>query len=295
MSEKKWYKLIYKQVQPIHIGLGRFGVLGETRIFIPGWTMWGALTVAYNIQEGVKLDNNEDLFKEISNFFPAFYDNGKLIELKPCFHKGEFKYGYYEDGELICKDNDTKVFSEREFRAKFCDVLMSTAVLPISRQAMDASLHELEFILPAMKADVKKDDENFVRQLYWIGYVKVNENFNEFPKHIFIGGDRRYGYGLLEFEDKKPADNEEAQNPKLWYFDYNLVKNLEIEAHSQIELLPEFNFISGEKEKNYKANLENTGYYYMPGHNLVANNNQHRFYKGKIKEKPITASVLRPL
>ncbi len=51
-SEKKWYKLVFKQIQPIHIGMGSYGVINETRIFIPGWTMWGALTKAYNLKMG---------------------------------------------------------------------------------------------------------------------------------------------------------------------------------------------------------------------------------------------------
>ncbi len=44
-----WYKLVFKQNQPIHIGYIDWGVVNETQIFIPGWTMWGALTKAYNI------------------------------------------------------------------------------------------------------------------------------------------------------------------------------------------------------------------------------------------------------
>lgn len=47
MSEQ-WYKLIFQQIQTMHIEIGSYGVVNETRFFIPGYTMWGALTKAYN-------------------------------------------------------------------------------------------------------------------------------------------------------------------------------------------------------------------------------------------------------
>ncbi len=264
--EKKWHKLIYKQVQPIHIGQGRFGVLGETRIFIPGWTMWGALTKAYNLQVEAKLNENQGLFEEISNFFPATDTAGENI-LLPKFQNGEFYLGN---------------FSEQEFRAKFCGVVQSTAVMPISRQAMDASLHEIEVIYPKMKNEVKDASDIYIDQLYWVGYVKVEGEISDFLTKIFVGGDRRYSLGLMEFISKQEVAEHEAKNPKLWYIDYDLVKDNDKEHHGQLELLPEFEFIRGEREKNYKVNLEHTGYFYMPGHKFE--NIQGKYYKGKIKE-----------
>lgn len=44
----KWYKLVFKQNQPIHIGSTKWGIVNKTEIFIPGWTMWGALTKTFN-------------------------------------------------------------------------------------------------------------------------------------------------------------------------------------------------------------------------------------------------------
>lgn len=65
-NNKEWHKLVFKQVQPIHIGTGSYGVMNETRIFIPGWTMWGSLTKAYNLEMGSDLSENQDLFENIS-------------------------------------------------------------------------------------------------------------------------------------------------------------------------------------------------------------------------------------
>ena len=119
MSDKQWYKLIFKQVQSIHIGAGNYGVVNETRVFIPGWTMWGALTKAYGIAHGWKnndwgSESNQKIFENISCFYPAFKNGDDFEILFPQFKNGEFYLGDY---------------SEDEFRAKFVDTFVSTVQL----------------------------------------------------------------------------------------------------------------------------------------------------------------------
>ena len=154
MSGKKWYKLIFRQVQPIHIGSGSYGVINETRIFIPGWTMWGALTKAHNLENEKDLSDNQELFKNISCFYPAFKNSNDFDILFPKFEDGEFCLGEY---------------TEDKFRAKFVDTFMSTAIDSFSNTALDDSLHELNVILPGAKADFVEDDKE--KQLYWVGVV----------------------------------------------------------------------------------------------------------------------------
>lgn len=145
-----WYKLVFKQNQPIHIGYIDWGVVNETQIFIPGWTMWGALTKAYNVCNKKSLSDNKDLFETITCFYPCFNSDGNEV-LFP-----EYKYGeFYLGGS-----------SEDRFRLEFVDVFISTAVYPHSRQAVENSLHEIEYILPKSKKIKPKDSP---KQLYcWI-------------------------------------------------------------------------------------------------------------------------------
>ena len=133
-----WYKLVLEQEQPIHIGYKRYGVLAETRIFIPGQTIWGALTKAYNLMKGENLDNNQKLFEQITCFYPSF--DGNTI-LEPNFEKGEFHLGK---------------ISEKEFRLLFVDSFTSTSILSETRTAKDESLHEIEYILPKPKCEILK-------------------------------------------------------------------------------------------------------------------------------------------
>ena len=242
----EWYKLVFKQNQPIHVGSAKWGVVNETDIFIPGSTMWGALTNLYLQDKKSEINTNGEnklkeigkYFETISNFFPSF--DGKT-PLQPTYQKGEFGY--------FCKYKE-EFISEDEFRFRFVDTLVQTAIEPITREAKDESLHEIDYILPKPKQKL----ENFKDSLYWVGVIQINnglENFLKGIKNIFVGADVRYGYGELELikceslekEDKSFwwVDNTnkiKANEPSLYFIEVH--ENLEIEG--EVILLPEINF-----------------------------------------------------
>ena len=209
----EWYKLVFKQKQPIHVGSAKWGVVKETEIFISGSTMWGALTNVYLQDKQDEINtNDENKLKEIgkyfettSNFFPSF--DGKTA-LQPTYQKGEFGYLLPDTNEFL---------SEDKFRFYFVDTLVQTAVEPISRKAKDESLHELDYILPKPKQNL----ENFKDNLYWIGIIQIEDNKKEFLEEhltsIFVGADVRYGYGELELINAEKLKNN--------YEEFWLVKN----------------------------------------------------------------------
>ena len=243
MSERKWYKLIFKQVQPIHIGSGSYGVIDETRVFIPGWTMWGALTKAYNLERGLDLSLNQNLFENISCFYPAFKKENNFEILFPEFQDGEFYLGDYP---------------EDEFRAKFVDTFVSTAIKPLSNTALDESLHELNVILTCAKVDFIEYEKE--KQLYWIGIIQIDDELKDFFKEglkqkgskIFIGADVRYGYGEIELTKYTPL---EEKDKDFWWINNDNIEiktnrpspyfieakeNLKIEG--EVLLIPEIDF-----------------------------------------------------
>lgn len=254
MNDKKSYKLIFKQLQPIHIGIGRYGVISETRIFIPGWTMWGALTKKYNqLLKNVDLSKNQELFNEITCFYPAFKSNS-FEPLLPQWKNGEFYLGSY---------------SEAAFRARFVDTFVSTAVVPLSRMAKDESLHEINIILPSIK---KEFSEEINKELFWVGIVKISEDVikevkkkltENPPLELIIGGDSRYGFGkvILEKVEKIEESTQEYKNLK-WSnflpFSFTLDK---IIVESIIE-----NIIEIERDNN-NFGVKSRGLYYLPGFN----------------------------
>lgn len=178
MSENEtWFKVSFKQKQPIHIGYNKYGVINETRIFIPGQTMWGALTNAYFKKTG---KHNKELFENISCFYPVI--RNKVLSPR------------FEDGEFFLGD-----FSEKEFRKEFVTTYLSTSINPKFLSAKDESLHEIDVILPK-------------EGIEWEGYVKCDEEKLKQIDEIYIGGDVRYGFGLMKMGE--PKKEQYDQNPK---------------------------------------------------------------------------------
>ncbi len=253
-NNKKWYKLVFKQIQPIHVGAGSYGVINETRIFIPGWTMWGAMTKTYNLKNGEALSKNHDVFENISCFYPCFKDRGEYKILFPKFEKGKFYLGNY---------------SEDKFRAKFVDTFISTAIDSRTNTAIDESLHELNIILPGVKADYLEDEKEI--QLYWAGIVQLEESKKDsLPDEIYIGGDARYGLGKMKLcknniTETTLNDWEIKDGALTNYFPVEAYNNMP--HNSKIELLVEIEKSWEKAELQVKLREEDRekGFFYVPG------------------------------
>ncbi len=268
-----WYKLVFRQNQPIHIGYIDWGVVNETQIFIPGWTMWGALTKAYNIYKKESLSNNQNLFETITCFYPCFNSDGNEV-LFP-----EYKYGEFYLGD----------YSEDKFRLEFVDVFVSTAVYSHSRQAVENSLHEIEYILPKSKKIKPKDS---LKQLYWVGLLGIKEeneqkikNFLKEGQKIFVGGEQKYGFGELELVKVERIDDLsswgieddsslEPNKPLRNYLIINQSLNLSFEG--EIKLVAEYTFSENKLTIDYCINV---------GSKLITNNlDKFILKKGIFKE-----------
>ncbi len=249
---KTGYLLVFKQLQPIHLGIRGYGILSETRIFITGQTMWGALTNTYGKNKkwsdrDFKNDENSKIFETITCFFPSFSEDYDKT-MMPKFKNGEFYL---------------KNYSEKDFRNKFVDSFMSTAIQPTNLVAKDKSLHEMEVILPQIKKN-SKSKKNSSKKLCWIGLLWVDNtiknNFLEENRlEIVVGGDTRYGLGTLllkkaiSFQDeildqwgvKKTNTNEEQPFFQLNDRPINNFlprKKVAGEFDGKLELLAEFDF-----------------------------------------------------
>jgi len=248
-----WYKLVFKQNQPIHIGSGSWGVINQTYIFIPGWTIWGALTKAYNIHNKKPLSENQQLFETITCFYPSFNENGDN-PLFPDYKNGVFHLGDYP---------------EHQFRYEFTDTFLSTAIRPESRSAKDESLHEIEILLPQSKIENK--------QLHWVGLLGIKEdqiqNIDNFLKEtkIYIGGDTRYGLGELELVKKEDGksyletweiNGEINENKPLKNF---LEFSNDINFEGELILLGEFDFLKNKPE------LKEAKYFITTGSSIKKN------------------------
>ncbi len=212
-NEEKWYEVTFKQVQPIHIGDNKHGVINETKIFIPGQTMWGALTNAYFKKTNVY---DKNLFKNISCFYPKI--------------EGSVLYPRYEEGEFFLG-----FCSEAEFRQKFTTTFLSTAINSTTLHAQDESLHEIDVILP--------------NEIEWVGYVKAKKEQLDHIGEVFIGGDSRYGLGLMKMvnvrEDENYMYNPEKGIIRKYKKNEPLTNFVEFENQNfigELKLIAEFDF-----------------------------------------------------
>lgn len=223
------FELRFKARSPVFIGSRKIGFIQQTRRYIPGKTMWGAITASITrkmIDKGIKYSPKvyEDIGKYIEDsvkytyFFPEVVDkeNGSIAAtFNPNFTPEGLKYGQY---------------SERKFESDFINSFVSTATVGSRNSAMDESLHETEYVLN------KVNYEGGVKQVYWKGYlfvkgespgkcsVKNSEEFEEIElgyentsiklfealNEIHVGGDLRYGFGTLELRKTEVKKIEHA-------------------------------------------------------------------------------------
>ncbi|KAF5426709.1 MAG: hypothetical protein C5S46_06070 [Candidatus Methanomarinus sp.] len=204
------YQLKFKAESPVFIGSKKIGIIQQTRRYIPGKTMWGAITAKVTrglIDAGVKYSPAlyRDIGKCIENcvkttyFYPTTNNKGILI---PMFTKDYLRYGQ---------------MSENEFESTFIKSFVSTSTKGDRGAAKDESLHETEYIINWIKFN------GLFEQVYWTGYVFIKScenskyslnnhaNFEKIEvecgkysiklidtlKQLFIGGDNRYGFGRL--------------------------------------------------------------------------------------------------
>ena len=275
-----WYKLIFKQNQPIHIGGSKWGVLNETILFISGFTMWGALTNAYLLENPSSEDELERIkkyFETITCFYPSF---NKENILEPKFERGKFYLGG---------------FLEEEFRFYFTDSLVRTAIEPINRGSKEEALYELEFVLPKPKKEFLDKVNGFIDNLYWIGLIGIEEknskdieNFLKNGLKVYVGGDVRYGFGELELvkiekieEDKIKDWNLDKEGKLCLNNEKKLVNFLEfnnnIKFKGKLILIPELEFSEN------LPKVEDAKFFISPGSKIKEEGNKEKYIlkKGK--------------
>ncbi len=209
----KCYELKIKAKSPIHIGYGsQLGIVSRTRYYIPGKTMWGAVTaiLSRNIMESY----DAEIYKKIGEFvknhliFSYFY---------PVTKANNVLYPNYTDEGLKFGG-----MSKEEFEREFITSYLSTALDKGSSTAEEGSLHEFELISPVeftgyLFTDLEKnhasamlpffvkeaDEEEIIVQLKGED-VEIFDAIRE----IQVGGERNYGFGWLNLNEQ-PIETDE--------------------------------------------------------------------------------------
>jgi len=253
----KIFKAKFKIKSPLHIGYYKMGLLQRARYYVPGKNLWAGVTA--KITPMIKANPSSFDYKTIGSFlmknviFSYFYLTCEERGLKPEFKEGEgLKYG-----EL----------SISKFEKRFITSIPSTAIEPESLSAENESLHEIEVLLPKEK--------EIGNPLYLSGYIFVNcladvdfsisvkdreikindKNItNVLKEGIFVGGERRYGFGYIQLQkikEKEDSKRFEVKNNRIYV---KLQQEEPIESHlkvnSGISLKGEIETVSGREWGN---------------------------------------------
>lgn len=281
------YQVKFKAESPVFVGTTKIGLIQQTRRYIPGKTIWGAITANITrklIDAGAKYSTA--LYRSIGKcvgdcirttyFYPAF--NNEI--LFPNFTEKVLKYGN---------------LSENKFESMFIKSFVSTATMGNRGAAMDESLHETEYILNRIKY------EGELKQVYWTGYmfiadcvnekysIKINDNhfkdieikhdkysvkLSDALQQIYVGGDSRYGFGKLTLlsDDVSGYAFGCEIDEKL---KFNLSKETSLFAHMKIQDDDDRKAYFGAIEplvgrvynnrKGFGRGLESNGIAYIPG------------------------------
>ena len=185
---------------PLYLGLPPAGSLNRTRIFVPARTLWGALTAELARHEAVKDNPN---YKKVGR---ELHENARLGYLFPSERTNDqwraWLPKYCEHKGLVwTREGDTppQYQPDRAFRRRILNAKQGTSIDPAADTAEDGSLRETECIQTRWRAADGPDEP----PVGMTGHVFLRGGLRRRLKNIrqlFVGGDTRYGLGLIERE-----------------------------------------------------------------------------------------------
>jgi len=188
------YQVTFRLLSPMHIGWRKLGNLQQTRPYVTGRVLWGALTARLTRESR-------------GNDYKGF---GEQVDQQLAF-----TYFYPSTAKDSIEDSLWPWPDKKwdEFAWKFMGSYASTS-LANGRNAEDGSLHETEFIAPHTRGDNPQ-------QVYLVGYIFERQGeelpWKENLDKLQFGGERGYGWGRIEPVTRKP---EKVKDGKC--FDYDL-------------------------------------------------------------------------
>lgn len=202
------YTWTFQLKSPLHIGFHKIMHLFRTRPYVPSRVIWGALTSKITPILGI---NN---YQKLGTFLKKSMRFGYLY---PCVEDKFFLPKYTEKGLMFGS------LSQSEFDKKFVSSMASASIDSDSMSAEEGMLHEIEFINPYT---IDEGKPVFLKGLLWIRefsedmlsttiesdnffirYDDIKIDFKNQPIDFQVGGERKYGFGLIKLKEIKKIIN----------------------------------------------------------------------------------------
>lgn len=164
----KLYQVFLEAKSPIHVGFGRLGYIQRTREYLPGKSLWGAVTehlteTLFDTPQYTDYIALGDIIKEnlkLSYFYITLVPDDLSKTLIPNLKSKPPGYGV--------TDSSAKPFlSQMEFESIFIEGFGSTAIRPDSQSAEEETLHAMEFLNHLVSYEKELHD------VYFSGYLWV--------------------------------------------------------------------------------------------------------------------------
>ncbi len=195
----RMFTALYELHSPLHIGYHKVGNVQRTRYYIPARNVWGAVTEALTRRNFAKdvLNASPDDYKAVGDWvkehcaFGYWFVYEENRPLSPHYENVELKYGNV---------------SVREFERRYLGAHVTTALDAATTSAEQESLHEVEFIAP------RRCDGARTQIGGWVFLDKTAQalNWKEWFGDLYIGGERRYGFGHLRYREEMSYANEQG-------------------------------------------------------------------------------------
>lgn len=216
------YKLTYQALSEIHLGDFSLGFIQKTRYFIPGWTLWGAMTACLvrSINERAEPETYQvmgDFVRENVRTSYAYIVDEAGCLLYPSLVGNTEKFG------SITRD---------QFERQYINSYGKNAINPMSVSSAEGALHEIEVI---MKRNLLTK-----QTVHWQFYIYFRNPFNQECSisidnildriaTLQVGAEKNCGMGLLHLETCEQLPNfQTGEDPHPIDFD---VENRILRAH----------------------------------------------------------------
>lgn len=221
----KLYRWTWRVKSPLYISMPPAGVLTRCRLYVPAYTLWGAVTNELGKREvefpsGNKFESAKvrQYYEEVGKYLKEKTRFSYLYPAEPVNGAWQAWLPRYQEGQGLCwsrEDQPDKKCIHRAFRSQLLYTRLSTAIERKTGTAANETLHETECLQPFWR----KNKKNECKPVAMVGYVFIQTNWSEKLlaelrkiEHLFVGADTRYGLGQLELDSCKPVPQNQFFN-----------------------------------------------------------------------------------